>query len=214
MLNQSSLFSMLSDEELRTLESHANRKSYRRNTVVIEKGGESSALYILISGKARVFVSDQQGKELVLSVFDAPGTYFGELALLGETERTASVMTVEDSKLLVLSRQDFLGAIRERPEIALALVRDLAERVRQLTEKVSSLALDDVYGRLVAVLEEEARDEDGRRVTGRLTQQEIGQRVGASREMISRIFKDLRAGGYIAVENKRVVLFKKLPPHW
>jgi CRP/FNR family cyclic AMP-dependent transcriptional regulator len=209
------LFAGLSEDELRTLESHSNLKSYRKNTVIIEKGDDSSSLYVLVAGKVRIYVADDEGKEVVLNVLEAPGAHFGELALMGETSRTASVMTIEDSRMLVISKQDFLGCLAGSPDIALALIRHLVEQVRFLTDRVSTLALNDVYGRVAAMLREQAREEsDGRLVTGRLTQQEIAQMVGSSREMVSRIFKDLRKGGYIAIEDKRVALLKRLPPKW
>ena len=93
MLSKVSLFSDLSPEELQTLESHANLKSYRKNTIIIEKGDDSSALYVLVSGKVRVYVADEDGKEVVLNVCDEPGSHFGELALLRNTTRTPSVRT-------------------------------------------------------------------------------------------------------------------------
>jgi len=214
MLSQILLFSSLSEEELRTLESHAVQKTYRKNTIVIEKGDDSTSLYVLVSGKVRIYVADNEGKEVVLNLLDVPGACFGELALVGDTERTASVMTMEDSKLLVISKQDFLKCLGGNPQIALTLIHQLVGQVKTLTERVGTLALHDVYGRVAATLREQAREEDGRLLTGRLTQQEIAQMVGASREMISRIFKDLKLGGYISIEDKRVVLLKKLPPRW
>jgi CRP/FNR family cyclic AMP-dependent transcriptional regulator len=214
MLRQIPLFSGLSDEELRTLESHAVLKTYRKNTVVIEKGDDSTSLYVLVSGKVRIYVADDEGKELVLSIFDEPGACFGELALVGDTERTASVMTMEDCKVLVISKHDFLACLGSNPQIALALIRHLVGQVKSLTERVGTLALNDVYGRVAATLRDQAREEGGRLITPRLTQQEIAQMVGASREMISRIFKDLKLGGYISIEDKRVVLLKKLPHRW
>jgi CRP/FNR family cyclic AMP-dependent transcriptional regulator len=214
MLSKVSLFSALPPEELQTLESHANLKSYRKNTIIIDKGDESSALYVLVSGKVRVYVADEEGKEVVLSVCEAPGSHFGELALLGDTARTASVMTIEDSKFLIISKQDFLGCVADYPQIALNIIGHLVDQVSSLTERVSALALNDVYGRLAATLKDLAKDEDGELITQPLTQQELAQMIGASREMVSRIFKELKAGGYIRIADKRIVLMKKLPPRW
>lgn len=214
MLNKIPIFSALSEDALRTLESHSTVKSYRKNTVIIEKGDETTSLYVLESGKVRVYVSDDEGKEVVLSVLEEPGAYFGELALVGDTERTASVMTVEDSRLRIISKHDFTACLADKPQIALALIRDLVHQVKTLTDRVGTLALNDVYGRVAVTLNEWAREEDGRLITGRLTQQEIAQMVGSSREMVSRIFKDLRLGGYIDIQNKRIELLKKLPARW
>lgn len=214
MLNKVSLFSSLPPDELQTLESHANLKSYRKNTIIMDKGDESSALYVLVSGKVRVYIADEEGKEVVLNVCDEPGSHFGELALLGNTARTASVMTLEDSKFLIISKQDFLNWLADYPQIALSIIRHLVDQITSLTDRVSALALNDVYGRLAATLKDLAKDENGRLITQPLTQQELAQMIGASREMVSRIFKELRAGGYIQIDDKRIVLLKKLPARW
>ncbi len=213
MLGNIPLFSGLSDEDLRTIERHAVPKSYRKSTVLIEKGDETTSLYVIVSGKVKVFVADDTGKEIVLNTQEE-GEHFGELALLGDTRRTASVMTVEDSKFLVITKKAFLQCLSTHPNIALNLIRALVERVRALTDNVSNLALRDVYGRLTAALMENAKEEAGKLITDRLTQQEIASLVGSSREMVSRIFKDLKAGGYITVEGKRITIHKKLPAHW
>jgi CRP/FNR family cyclic AMP-dependent transcriptional regulator len=207
------LFSGLTAEALKAVEQHSAVRSFRRNTVVIQKGDESTILYAVVSGRLKVTVSDDQGKEVILNTL-GPGDYFGELAIFGESPRTASVVTLEDAKLLAISRVAFLDAIREQPDIALAVIRGLAERVAQLTEQVGRLALGDVYSRVRDTVMGHAVEEEGRLVTGRFTQSEIAQMVGSSREMVSRIFKDLREGGYISLEDKRVVILKKLPARW
>ena len=158
-------------------------------------------------------VADDQGKEVILNTL-GPGDYFGELAILGDMPRTATVVSLEDSKLLTLSRKAFLHLVREQPDIALAVIRNLTERVSQLTQQVGRLALGDVYSRIRDVLNAQAVEEGGVLVTGRFTQSEIAQMVGSSREMVSRIFKDLREGGYIRLDDKRVVILKKLPARW
>jgi CRP/FNR family cyclic AMP-dependent transcriptional regulator len=214
VLEKVPLFSSLPLEALNTLEAHSSVKSYRKNTVIIERGDESTSLYVLESGKVRVYMSDEDGKEVVLNVMEAPGAYFGELALVGDTERTASVMTMEDAKLRIISKQDFSACLTDNPQIALELIQHLVRQVKTLTERVGTLALNDVYGRVAATLTEWAKEEDGRLITGRLTQQDIAHMVGSSREMVSRIFKDLKLGGYIEIENKRIVLLKKLPARW
>ena len=214
MLEKSALFSTLPEEYLAILESHANPKHYRKHTVIIEQGLKSAALYVLVSGSVRVYVSDDEGKEVVLNVLSEPGAHFGELALFQDTPRTASVITQEDSKVLMISRQEFLKCLDDHPQIALEIIGHLVEQVRSLTDRVGIFALNDVYGRVAATLKEQARETDGRLITPRLTQQELAQMVGASREMISRIFKELRTGGYISLEDKRVVINKKLPSRW
>lgn len=213
MLSNVPLFSGLSEEELQTIESHAVPRNYRKNTVIIEKGDESASLYVIVSGKVKVYVADDQGKEIVLNI-QGPGAHLGELALLGDSRRTASVMTLEDAKFLVITKQAFLACLSKHPGIALNLIRALVGRVRALTNNVSSLALQDVYGRVASTLMQHATEQDGTLITNKLTQQDIANLVGSSREMVSRIFKDLKAGGYISVEGRRITITRKLPAHW
>lgn len=213
MLASIPLFSGLDARTREVVEQHSALRAVRRNTVVIQKGDESGVLYVVISGRLKVTVADGQGKEVILNTL-GPGDYFGELAILGDMPRTATVMSLEDSKLLTLSRKAFLDLVREQPDIALAVIRNLTERVSQLTEQVGRLALGDVYSRIRDALNAQAVEEGGVLVTGRFTQSEIAQMVGSSREMVSRVFKDLREGGYIRLEDKRVVILKKLPARW
>lgn len=213
MLASIPLFSGLDARTLEVVEQHSAWQPVRKHTVVIQKGDESGVLYVVIEGRLKVSVADDQGKEVILNTL-GPGDYFGELAILGDMPRTATVVSLEDSKLLTLSRKAFLDLVREQPDIALAVIRNLTERVSQLTEQVGRLALGDVYSRIRDALNAQAVERDGLLVTGRFTQSEIAQMVGSSREMVSRIFKDLREGGYIRLDDKRVVILKKLPARW
>lgn len=213
MLDRIPLFAALTPEAVATLEQHSAVRSFRKNTVVIQKGDESSTLYAVVEGRLKVSISDNEGKEVILNTL-GPGDHFGELAILGEGPRTATVITLEDARLLTMSRSAFLDCLGKHPDIALALIRHLADRVGQLTEQVASLALRDVYSRVRETLTANAVEEDGKLVTGRFTQSEIAQMVGSSREMVSRIFKELREGGYISLDDKRVTILKKLPTRW
>ena len=140
--------------------------------------------------------------------------YFGELALLDDAARSASVMCLEDCTLSVISRQAFEDFLATHLELALPLLRGLARRVRVLTDNVKSLSLLDVYGRVAKLLLEEASEDGERLITSKMTQQDIASRVGSSREMISRILKDLKLGGYIDIEDKRIVINQPLPEKW
>jgi CRP/FNR family cyclic AMP-dependent transcriptional regulator len=213
MLDRIPLFAALTPEAVATLEQHSAVRSFRKNTVVIQKGDESSTLYAVLEGRLKVSIADNEGKEVILNTL-GPGDHFGELAILGEGPRTATVITLEDARLLTMSRSAFLDCLGKHPDIALALIRHLADRVAQLTEQVASLALRDVYSRVRETLTANAVEEDGKLVTGRFTQSEIAQMVGSSREMVSRIFKELREGGYITLDDKRVTILKKLPTRW
>ena len=207
------LFSGLSPEELATIESHGVSRSHRKNTLVIDRGEETDSLYLILSGKVKVFISDEEGKEVILNT-QGIGEHFGELAVVRESPRTSSVLTLEDCKFLVLSKGAFQECLVRHPSIAFNLIRALAERISALTDNVSSLALLDVYGRVAKVLAEHSSEQDGKRVTEPLTQQDIANMVGASREMVNKIFKDLKQGGYVSVDEHRVTLHRSLPARW
>jgi len=213
MLAQVPLFADLDPAALSALEQQTKVKRYQKRTVIIEKGEESSILYVLERGRAKVYVADDAGKEIVLREL-GPGDHFGELALLGGSPRTASVMTLTDCEARLLTGSVFRDFLAKHPEVALVLIRHLARQVADLTDTASDLALLSVYGRIAKVLVESAQDEDGRLITGPLTQQHIADRVGCSREMVSRIVGDLRTGGYVSLEGKRFVLERKLPERW
>jgi CRP/FNR family cyclic AMP-dependent transcriptional regulator len=168
---------------------------------------------VVLSGKARVYVADDKGREVQLNQL-GPGEYFGEVTLDGGP-RSASVMAVEDCRCAVVKRAELSMFLEKQPELALHIVRKLAHRVRDLTESVRSLALMDVYGRVARLLLELAEEKEGKLVISeQLTHKDIASRVGASREMISRIFSDLSEGGYVRKEEGHLVIARKPPPRW
>jgi CRP/FNR family cyclic AMP-dependent transcriptional regulator len=213
MLAQVPLFAGIDPAVLTALEAQTKLKRYQKRTVIIEKGEESSILYLLESGRAKVYVADDSGKEILLREL-GPGDHFGELALLGGSPRTASVMSLTDCEVRLLTGAVFKDFLAQQPEVALGLIRHLARQVADLTDTASDLALLSVYARITKVLVESAQDEDGRLITAPLTQQQIADRVGCSREMVSRIVGDLKTGGYVSIEDKRFVLERKLPQRW
>ena len=203
----------LEERELRELSAHATAQTFPKNTVIVNEGDRSTSIFIIMSGRVKVFLHGKDGREVVLNVH-GPGEYFGEM-VLDEGPRSASVMTLESSKFLIISKSDFSRFLSANPDFAMKLINRLMRRVRALTENVGNLALLDVYGRVARLLLELATEQEGALVVAeRLTQKDIADRVGASREMVSRIFKDLVAGGYIAVDNRRISINKDLPPRW
>ena len=213
MLENVPLFSGLSNEALSEIEQHGSVKSYKKNTIVINQDDETYSLYVILSGSVKVFVSGEDGREAVLNHQQA-GDYFGDLALIDKEPRVASVMTTEPSKFMIISREDFLACLSKNPEIAVNLIKPMTSRIRMLAKNVSSLALLDVYGRVARILLEQAEQQGDVLVTDKLTQQEIADMVGASRAMVSRILKDLKEGGYISIDKKRITIHQKLPSHW
>ena len=206
-------FAPLAEETLRAIAATGVVRHFPKNAVLINEGEQGDSLFILLAGKVKVFASNEAGKEFIID-FHGPGEYVGEMSLDG-APRSASVMTVEPTSCAVVSRANFREFILAHPDFALHLIEKLIERVRRTTENVKSLALSDVYGRLVRLLHALAQERDGRQIIPeKLTQQDIAERVGASRDMISRLMKDLVAGGYLAVEDRTITIVKRLPPAW
>ena len=212
-LKQVKLFSGLQDAELQTIGSRTNTRVFPRNAIIVNEGDQTDSLYIVISGRVKVFSSDEEGKEVVLNTI-GPGEYFGEVALLDEQPRSASVIALESAKLAMIPRADFLRYLNEYPPLATNLLKTLARRMRTETENIKTLALMDVYGRVAKTLLDLAAEKDGKLVTERITHKEIANMVGASREMVGRILKDLRKGGYISVDSGRIIINEKLPARW
>ncbi len=206
------LFAGVEEAELAALFDASVSKSAKKNSVVIHEGDKADSLYIIASGRVKVYCSDRSGKDIVLNVMEA-GEYFGELALLDDDVRSASVRALEDAEFKVIYKKDFDAKLDEHPKIGRAIIRNLTRRIRKLTRDVKSLALEDVYGRVATVLRNlaEVGDDGVNRITQKLTQQDIADRVGSSREMVARILKDLTVGGYIANENRQILIIKELP---
>jgi CRP/FNR family cyclic AMP-dependent transcriptional regulator len=203
----------LPEGTLRAIAAGGVVRTFPRNSVLINEGDQGDSLFIILSGKVKVFASNAAGKEVVID-FHGPGEYAGEMSLAG-APRSASVITVEPTSCAVVTRAHFREFILAHPEFALHLIEKLIHRARLATENVKSLALSDVYGRLVRLLVTLARDVDGKLVVpDKLTQQEIAERIGASRDMVSRLMKDLIGGGYLAVEERTITILKKPPPGW
>lgn len=190
---------------------HGNTRPFRANTILISEGDAGESLYIVLSGRLRAYASSEEGRDVVLGEH-GPGEYVGELSLDGRP-RSASVKTLEASSCCVVAGAELRGFLAEHPDFALHLSQKLTRMVRRLTEQVKSLALQDVYGRMVRVLMELSDPGEGseRVVREKLTQQDIADRVGSSREMVNRVMKDLSAGGYVALRDGRYVIQRKLP---
>jgi CRP/FNR family transcriptional regulator, cyclic AMP receptor protein len=209
---EASAVDILDEEELREISKHAVTRRYAAKSVVVSEGDATDSLFIIIEGRMKAYVS-HSGREVVLSVM-GPGEYFGEIAL-DEGPRSASVMTLEPSVLSIVPRADLDGFIRANPRFASHFINRLIGRIRTLTKNVGSLALMDAYGRVARLLLEGAVTKDGVQfVPEKLTQAEIAGRVGCSREMVSRILKDLVQGGYITVQPDRIVIHRKPPARW
>ena len=213
MTATSDLIAPLHDETLRNIAATGVVRTFPRSTVLINEGDVGDALYVILSGRVKVYSSNEAGREFVID-FHGAGEYVGEMTLDGEP-RSASVMTVEPTTCAVVNRAQFRDFLLAHPDFAMHLIDRLIHRLRVTTGNLKSLALSDVYGRLVRLLNTLAHEVDGKFVVPeKLTQQDIADRVGASRDMIGKLMKDLVAGGYLAVEERTIAILKKLPTGW
>jgi len=205
--------SAIEDAFVKKLASLGRLRTYPKNTVFITEGDSSDSVFVVLTGKVKVFVADTEGHEMILDTH-GPGEYVGEMALDGNP-RSASCMTLESTMFSVVARDPIREAIRANPDFALDMIAKVIDRARLATDNVKHLALLDVYGRVARLLLNMAVETEGKLVIPeKLTQQEIAERVGASRDMVSRIFRDLSQGGYISVENRIITINKKPPARW
>jgi CRP/FNR family cyclic AMP-dependent transcriptional regulator len=203
----------LQSETLNAIAASGVIRTFPRNSILINEGDVGDSLFIVLAGRVKVFASNEHGREFVID-FHGPGEYVGEMSLDGE-RRSASVITVEPTTCAVVNRAQFRDFILKHPDFALHLIERLIHRVRVTTSNLKSLALSDVYGRLVRLLNALAVPVDTRHVVPeKLTQQDIADRVGASRDMIGKLMKDLVGGGYLHVEDRTITILKKLPTGW
>ena len=200
------LFASFPDEQLRALVSVVTRRSAPRASVIMAAGDQIDSLYIVISGRLKVMMGDADGKEVILSLI-GPGEFFGEMGLIDDSPRSASVVTIEPCELLSITKRDFKSCLAENFEMSMAVMRGLVRRLREADRKIGSLALLDVYGRVARLLLDMSEDVNGQKVvTKRLPKQDIAKMIGASREMVSRVMKDLQMGGYIEMRGSTIVL--------
>ncbi len=203
----------LTPELLERLENVGREQAWARGRLVVREGEPAGTMYLVKEGQLRVSVSGGGARDVELTRLGA-GDYFGELMLASET-RTASVRTLTDCVLVAVSREQFIATLSAHPRLAFALVQHLIERVTRLSSHVRGLASLDVYGRLVEYLETSATEQAGRLIVpGRLTQQALAERLGASRAMINRLLRDLLEGGYIERQRDGIVLLKRMPRRW
>ncbi len=204
---------LLPADLLRRIAAHGVTRSYGRNAVLINEGDTTDSFYIIVTGKVKVYLSNSAGREVIVD-FHGPGEYVGELALTG-LPRSASVVTVEPTTCVVVSRAEIRDFLAQHPDFALHLIGRLIDRTRRATENIKQLALSDTYGRLVKVLGDLAKPSGTDWVVAeKMSQQELANRIGASRDMVSRLLRDLAAGGYISIHHRSISIHRKLPLSW
>ena len=206
LLRNVPLFSMLPEGQLQLLTQVLSRKPYPKNSTVIAAGDPTDAMYIVVSGRLKVVMSDKEGQEVILAILNQ-GEYFGEMGLIAQAPRSATVTTIEPCELLTITRTDFTKCLKGNFDLTMNVIRGLVKRLREADTKIGSLALMDVCGRVARLLMEMAETIDGQKViTRRLPKQQIAKMIGASREMVSRVMKDLETNGHIEVRARQIVL--------
>lgn len=203
------LFSSFNDAHLSQVLTCVQHRSYPRGSFILRAGEETDALYIILSGRAKVLIPDEEGHEVILTVM-GPHEFFGEMGLLDDLPRSASVETLEACEMLRLSKAGFINVLKDNFELAMLIIRNLVRRMRDADRKIESLALIDVYGRVARLLIEMAQNVEGKWIVEHAPpKQEIARMIGASREMVSRVVKDLHQKGLIRAEKRRIHILDK-----
>ncbi|HUL69055.1 MAG TPA: Crp/Fnr family transcriptional regulator [Gemmatimonadales bacterium] len=208
VLKKVPLFASLPDQELAAFAELVRERSYPRGSVILFEDDQGDSLFLLADGQVKVVLIGEDGREVILSVL-REGSFFGEMALLDDQPRSAHVIAMEDSSLLVLRREDFQARLRQSPEVAIALLRELAGRLRRADEKIGGLVLLDVNGRVADLLLRMADEEGGIHITRKITHHVIAQMIGSSRETVSRTMRDFVDKGWIQVGRKDIQLINR-----
>jgi CRP/FNR family cyclic AMP-dependent transcriptional regulator len=206
------LFASLSPEELQEATQLFTVRSYAKNAIVATEGDRLDMFNIVLSGNVQAFWRDEAGHQLKLGV-EGPGDHFADATLGGEMV-LVSFIAVADLRVASIRMPDLKQLLRRHPQVAVVLLMDVVARLRRLLQRTKTLTMDDVYGRVVKLLLARAVETDGKPVSERLTHAEIGQRVGATREMVGRVLRDLARGGYIRAERGRMTILRKPPRRW
>ena len=204
------LFSMLTAEQAQSIADAVVKRRFRRGELVVEQGRKSNALFILLNGRARVLTSDTRGREVILAVLES-GDYVGEMSLIDNEPHSATVRAEVQTDMLVLQRNDFARCLPENSTLSYAILRGLVRRLRNADRQIESLALLDVYGRVARTLLDMAEtDAEGVQIIRhKVSRQDMAKVVGASREMVSRVMKDLEERAVIETQENGFVVIKE-----
>jgi len=211
LLSSVPIFAHLDPAAAAALERHVTVRDYAAGAVMVSQEEPADALFVLVSGRVRVVLYSESGREVILSTFKSPGDFFGEMSLLDDEPRSATAIAAEPSRLLVLRRSDFCAHIAAHPGTALRALTELARRLRRADELIGNLALLDVFGRLAWKLRELAASDgeetdDGVLIRNRPTQAELAAMIGSSRETVSRALSELARRGHVELTGKGLLL--------
>jgi CRP-like cAMP-binding protein len=205
------LFSMLTPLQAESLVEAVSKKRFKRGEYLVEQGKKSNALYIILAGRSRVVMTDSKAREVIIATMRA-GDYVGEMSLIDGEPHSATVVADQQVDALVLGREDFLRCLSENSAMSFVVMHELVQRLRRSSQKISSLALVGVYGRVATVLLDSAvaDEEDVLMIREKVSKQDIAKMVGASREMVSRVMRDFEERGFIqSLEGGMVRVFER-----
>jgi CRP-like cAMP-binding protein len=204
------LFAMLTDAQASAVSDAVVKRRYKRGESIVEQGKKSNALFIMLTGRARVISADSRGREVILATLQS-GDYIGEMSLIDNEPHSATVQAEIQTDVLELARLDFARCLPENNSMAYAVMKGLVQRLRHADRKIESLALMDVYGRVArALLEFAVPAADGQMVIrDKISRSDIAKMVGASREMVSRVMKDLEERGFVQSQDNGSMLIKE-----
>ena len=209
MMRNVSLFAGLSDLELEDLAGSLGRRTFAKGAIIFSRGSSGRTMYIVESGKVRIFTLSESGKEVTLQIY-GPGEVFGEFSLLDGLPRSAGAMALEETITFTLHRDHFFQHLEANPSMARSIIELLTARLRFTTEHAESLALLDVYARVAMRLLDLAgrygTGEDGTELDLRLTQTELATWVAATRESVNKVLGTFRDQGLIAVEGQKITV--------
>ena len=210
LLRRVPLFSLLTVTQAEVISGAVTKQRYKRGEVLVEQGQKSNALAILLTGRARVVSADSRGREVILATL-GPGDYIGEMSIIDNEPHSATVRAEVQTDVLLLGRADFARCLAENASMSLVVMRGLVKRLRHADRKIESLALLDVYGRVAhALLEFAVQDAHGQWIIReKISRQDLAKMVGASREMVSRVMKDLEERAFIQTLPNGVTLPKE-----
>ncbi|MEJ2635987.1 MAG: Crp/Fnr family transcriptional regulator [Calditrichia bacterium] len=204
------LFSELSDKDLERISQVATRQRYHKENLILIEEEIGSTMFVILSGRVKISRISDDGREVILSIL-SDGDFFGEMSLLDGHTRSANVTAIEDSELLVIRREEFLQMLRDYPQIAINLLKELAQRIRKSDEHIKSLSLQDATGRVASTLLRIAEDSGVFRqgqveILELPLQQDLANMAGTSRETISRVIKSLSMQGYLKKQGGKIII--------
>jgi CRP-like cAMP-binding protein len=204
------IFSELSETDLQKISRAATKQLYRKDNMILIEEEIGSTMFIILTGRVKISRISDDGREVILSIL-SEGDFFGEMSILDGETRSANVVTLEDSQILVIRREDFLQMLHDFPQIAINLLKELAHRLRKSDSQIKSLSLQNATGKVASTLLRIA-DDSGKIHLGQVEisklppQQDLANMAGTSRETISRVIKSLSEKGYLKKVGSKLII--------